>query len=77
MLLTEDNLAKEIWTGFPGNWEVAVMPQNKKGLNFWLKCIKEFTKNQFSETRREVAHDPGNYQIIFSFRSSPATGFER
>lgn len=62
-------VAKQLWRRFPGKWEISALPQNERGLHFWRKCIKEFTKNQFSEITKKVAHDPSNPRIIFNFVS--------
>ncbi|WP_232220366.1 hypothetical protein [Legionella tunisiensis] len=60
-------VAKQVWQQFAGAWEVAVIPQNERGLNFWRRTIIEFSKNQFSETVKEVAYDPTNPRILFNF----------
>lgn len=60
-------VAKKIWKKFPGNWEVSVIPQNKRGLNFWRKTIQEFTKNQYNEAVKSVNWDQANPRIIFNF----------
>ncbi|HHF7345180.1 TPA: GNAT family N-acetyltransferase [Legionella feeleii] len=60
-------IAKRIWQQFSGNWEVAVIPQNERGLNFWRNTIGEFSKNQFSETVKQVSYDLTNPRIIFHF----------
>lgn len=60
-------IAKQLWQQYPGKWQVSVLPQNERGLQFWRKAISEFTKNQFSETTQKVGYDPDNPRVIFNF----------
>jgi len=34
--------AKDIWTRFPGKWEVRVMDRNEKAGAFWRRAVGEF-----------------------------------
>ncbi|WED43338.1 GNAT family N-acetyltransferase [Legionella cardiaca] len=60
-------VAKQIWEKFPGNWEVSVIPQNERGLNFWRKAIKATTNDQYVENIVKVSWDITNPRIIFNF----------
>lgn len=63
-------MALEILSQFPGYWEISVIPENRRALNFWRKVISEFTKDQFSEDIKQVnfiTHQ--DKRLIFQFRS--------
>lgn len=53
-----------------GLWEVSVIPQNKRGLNFWRRAIEKITMGNFQEKIKTINYDP--YQpkrVIFCFES--------
>jgi predicted acetyltransferase len=37
-------VATEVFNTFQGTWSVGVIPENKRALKFWRKCIGEYTK---------------------------------
>ncbi|KTC78182.1 GNAT family N-acetyltransferase [Legionella brunensis] len=66
-------VARHLWSKFPGTWELLVIPQNERGLNFWRKTIQDFTKNQYTEAVKSVAWDKINPRVFFNF-SAPEIG---
>jgi predicted acetyltransferase len=42
-------VATEVFDTYPGTWSVGVVPEHKKALNFWRKCIGSYTGGNFSE----------------------------
>lgn len=42
-------VAHEVFNTFPGTWSVGVIPENKRALNFWRKCIGEYTNGSYTE----------------------------
>lgn len=44
-----DRVAHEVFNTFPGTWSVGVIPENKRALNFWRKCIGDYTGGNYAE----------------------------
>jgi predicted acetyltransferase len=42
-------VAKKIFKDHPGQWTVAVMPENSKAVKFWRKIISDVTSGAYSE----------------------------
>ena len=68
-----NQIAREIFSLYPGRWSVAAMPENLGAVNFWRKIIKEVSNNQFSEVFKTVKEltspenpDP-HPMIVFNF----------
>lgn len=63
-------IAHKIWKKYRGQWEVSVIPDNKRAVNFWKKTIAAFT-NHFIEENRSVDFDPEQpSRIFFTFNSN-------
>ncbi len=60
-------VAFEIFSKFPGKWEVMQMPPNLPAIKFWKKIIAEYTSNKFLETTIEVQKPEPHYNIILQF----------
>jgi predicted acetyltransferase len=61
-------VAELVWQRYPGKWEVSVIPENKRSLNFWRKIIADFTKNKYTEEMKDVIYDkfqPKRYILRF------------
>ena len=67
-------IARDIFSLYPGRWSVAAMPENLGAVNFWRKIIKEVSNNQFSEVFKTVKEltspeNPDPYpMIVFNFQ---------
>ena len=65
-------VAKDIFSRFPGKWSVAVMPENIGAVKFWRRVIKDISHgiSEVFKTEKELATvenpDP-HAMIIFSF----------
>src|SRR5688572_22554606 len=46
--------ASQIWKTHAGLWEVSVIPENKRGLNFWRKAISNFTSENYKEEMKII-----------------------
>jgi predicted acetyltransferase len=42
-------VAHQVFNTFQGAWSVGVIPENKRALNFWRKCIREYTNGVYAE----------------------------
>lgn len=42
-------IAHQVWLQHPGDWEVTVIPENKRALQFWRKAIGRAVNNHFVE----------------------------
>ena len=63
-------VASELWSMYPGLWEVSVIPENKHGLVFWRKTIARFTAGNYQEEIKTINYDTQQPQrIIFRFES--------
>lgn len=67
------SVAIEIIRSLPGKWSVAVMPENKKAVNFWRKVVAAISDNKYSEVFKSANElnivedvDPHS-MIIFHF----------
>lgn len=59
---------EQIWNIHKALWEVSVIPENKRALNFWRKVISDFTDGVYSEEIKIVDYDEHQpNRIIFSF----------
>lgn len=63
-------IAHEIWRKYPSQWEVSVIPENKRALNFWEKTISSFTKHVTQEQRTVDFDTVQPSRIFFTFNSS-------
>jgi predicted acetyltransferase len=62
------NVACAIWKLNPGQWEIAVIPQNKRALMFWEKSITLFTKGVFKKSTQNITYDMDQpKRIVFNF----------
>ena len=62
-------VAHKIWQMHPGKWEISVVPENKRAINFWEKCINSLNIS-FEKSIKIVdydAHQPN--RVIFLFDS--------
>lgn len=63
------NIAHEIWRKYPSTWEVSVIPENKRALNFWKTAISSFTKIVTQEQRMVDFDSVQPSRIFFTFNS--------
>ncbi len=50
-------VVEQLWTIYPGIWELSVIPENTAALAFWRKTVLIFTSGLYSETLQEVDYD--------------------
>ncbi|RUR13814.1 GNAT family N-acetyltransferase [Legionella sp. km772] len=55
-------VAEELWTIFPGIWEISVIPENKAALAFWRNTVLVFTSGLYTETLVELNETKPHYQ---------------
>jgi predicted acetyltransferase len=63
-------VAHQLWSAHPGLWEVSVIPENVKALNFWRKAVSRFNNGDYLEKVCKVtydAHQPNRH--VFSFQA--------
>ena len=66
-------VTRQLWTTYPGIWEVSVIPENKNALRFWRDAIGQFTHYQYKEELKKVAYDnhqPQRHILTFDTASS-------
>ena len=63
-------IAREIWTRFPGAWEIRVLQANVSALNFWARAIAAFTGEVIQSFGVEKDGDHWN---LFLFQSDAQT----
>ena len=56
--------AREIWTRFPGTWEVRVIDENQPALSFWSHAIAEFAGERIEPVSVEMRGEP---RLLFRF----------
>lgn len=61
-------VAVEIFSQFPGVWEVTQMPDNIPAIEFWKKVIADFTNNKFSEDRKIFQEPKPHENIVLKFK---------
>jgi predicted acetyltransferase len=61
-------IAHQVWTRFPGQWEVRVMESNQAAHQFWERAIAEFAGKATPSHRVEK---DGRDWLLFSFESNP------
>jgi predicted acetyltransferase len=59
-------IAREIWSRFPGSWEVRVMHSNVSAVHFWRRAISAFTGG---DVRPSVVVKDGERWNLFCFES--------
>lgn len=64
------HVAIKCFEKFKGSWEVMVIPGNKGAYQFWKSIIASYTKNNFIEYQRAVAHFNNSIKNIFMFNNS-------
>ncbi|WP_131781500.1 GNAT family N-acetyltransferase [Legionella gresilensis] len=67
-------VTSQLWQKHQGHWEVSVIPENKRALVFWRKCISRYTHDQYQETIEKIdydLHEPKRY--IFRFNTATHT----
>lgn len=62
-------VAHTCFTQFKGIWEVMVMPGNTGAYQFWKRCIKAYTGENFTEYSRNIEHLGNSRKDIFRFKS--------
>lgn len=70
--------AQQIWQYHPGIWEVTVIPENQRALQFWRKVIKSTVNSNFVEETKlkEGRADPEQpYRIFFTFDTTETEAF--
>jgi len=66
-------VAKEVFSLYPGKWSLTVMPENLGALKFWRKTIKEVLGVEYTEVHKTVEElatpeNPDPYPMIaFNF----------
>jgi len=58
--------AHEVWSRFPGQWEVRVMEENAPALRFWMDAVARFCSDVVSPVRVE---GDGRWWQVFAFKS--------
>jgi len=62
-------VATELFKRFPGKIEIMILPCNTPALSFWKKVVKDYTKGQFTESRKEIPTRNPKDTIILQFKS--------
>lgn len=60
--------ARQVWTRFPGPWEVRVMEANQSAHSFWQHVITLFAGRDVQPVRQQ---ESGKQWRVFSFESKP------
>jgi predicted acetyltransferase len=63
------HVASNLFDQFPGVWEVAAIPENKRAANFWHKIISLYTQGDFTQSLKKVPYPSHNPMIVFRFTS--------
>lgn len=65
-----EKVAYQIWDRYPGIWEISVIPENKRALNFWHKAVGNYTEGNYKEELKKVEFDVHQKnRIILSFNT--------
>lgn len=62
------NVAHQVWSRFPGRWQVRVMQSNVSARDFWAHDTSKFTGEAINPVRIDKA---GERWRLFSFDSAP------
>jgi predicted acetyltransferase len=57
-------VARRVFDLFPGNWQVAQIPENLNATAFWRKVIGRYTAGRYREVQAETEHWHGPVQIF-------------
>lgn len=66
-----EKVACQILEMYPGLWEVSIIPENKRALNFWRKTISCYLGKNYAENIKKVdfdLHQPNRYILSFDTR---------
>ncbi|PIS01279.1 MAG: GNAT family N-acetyltransferase, partial [Chlamydiae bacterium CG10_big_fil_rev_8_21_14_0_10_35_9] len=64
-------VARQLFTQFPGKWEVMQIPENTAAINFWEKVIKEYTGGNYKKTSKVVQEPNPHPMVVMTFLSTP------
>lgn len=72
-------VARELFKKHPGQWSVAVMPENIKAVKFWHKIISEVSRGNYTEVFKtadelRTVENPDPYAMkVFNFKTPEVT----
>ncbi len=70
-------VAHQLWGMHPGIWEVSVIPENIKALNFWRQAVSKVTHGNYEEKICQVTYDtqqPNRHILRFSSKKIDLMG---
>jgi predicted acetyltransferase len=67
-------MAKQLWNGYPGEWLVRVLESNQPAIPFWRRAIVSYSGGVYSEDARIVNDRPWRF---FRFKSLSAVRNEK
>ena len=62
-------IAHDVWKKYAGLWEVSVIRENRKALNFWKKAIATFPTDATEEVRTVDYDSEQPSRIFFNFNT--------
>ncbi len=62
-------VAFELFSKFPGQWEVMQMPPNLPAIKFWKKIVAQYSSNQFTETTVTFQNPEPHEGIVLRFKA--------
>jgi predicted acetyltransferase len=62
-------VARKLFTQFPGKWEVMQIPENTAAIHFWEKVISEYTKGDYSKSNKIVQEPKPHPMVVMTFLS--------
>jgi hypothetical protein len=66
--------AREVWTRFPGKWDVRVIARNQKAMSFWGRAIDEFLGKPIEPI---VLDQNGEYWNVFHLNPNTPVNTDR
>jgi predicted acetyltransferase len=62
-------IGRQILDAFPGQWEIAALPDNRPALAFWRALVADYTQNSFTEALKTITEPEPHPMVVLQFQA--------
>ena len=62
-------IGRQILDAFPGQWEIAALPDNRPALAFWRALVADYTQNSFTEALKTITEPEPHPMVVLQFQT--------